>query len=295
MQKHFGEQPTRIVHKPSGLSNYVFAVNHIEGQFVIRISPEPQKLGAFKKEQWATLKAREAGVPTPEVIAVGNETLPESYTITRRVSGEEASHHPRRRDIVREMGRYAAMINSISTTGFGTSFDWEDKQDFSRPTWDDYLKNEWEADKSLAILLKHKMVSRDQHAHLRALLDSVSRARPKPSLNHGDLRLKNVIVDEDGEITAIVDWEECLSTIAPHWELSIALHDLSIDEKHEFLDGYGLSYEQLSRMIPLIRAVNIINYAPAVNRAAEKGNQEHLRHFRLRLRGYLDLYCCGSA
>ena len=40
------------------------------------------------------------------------------------------------------------------------------------------------------------------------------------------------MVDDDGEIAAIIDWEECLSTIAPQFELSISLHDLSIDEKH---------------------------------------------------------------
>ena len=46
----------------------MFAVNHVEGQFVVRISPDLERLRAFQKERWASQKAREAGVPTPEVI-----------------------------------------------------------------------------------------------------------------------------------------------------------------------------------------------------------------------------------
>ena len=123
IEHHFGQPPTRIVYKRSGLSNNVFVVNHVEGQFVVRISPEPEKTEAFRKELWATQKVREAGVPSPEVLAVGNIGS-EPYMITRRVTGSEASHHPRRAHIVHEMGQYAQIINSIRTTNFGANFDW---------------------------------------------------------------------------------------------------------------------------------------------------------------------------
>ena len=35
----------------------------------------PRRINAFRKELWASQKVREAGVPSPEVIAVGNELL----------------------------------------------------------------------------------------------------------------------------------------------------------------------------------------------------------------------------
>lgn len=60
-------------------------------------------------------------MPSPEVIAVGNDIAPEPYMITPRVTGTEASHHPKRDRIIHSMGRYAAMINSIQTQGFGSS------------------------------------------------------------------------------------------------------------------------------------------------------------------------------
>ena len=107
VEKHFGQPASKIVYKRSGLTNFVFSVNHVEGQFVVRISPEAEKIEAFKKELWATQKVREAGVPSPEVLAVGNDLIAEPYMITRRVTGSEATHHPKRDRIVHEMGRYA--------------------------------------------------------------------------------------------------------------------------------------------------------------------------------------------
>ena len=100
-----------------------------------------------------------------------------------------------------------------------------------------------------------------------------------------------MIVDDDGEIAAILDWEECLSTIAPQWELSIALHDLSIDEKDLFLEGYGLDGKQVEELSPLIKAFNIINYSNAIEPAVADSDHKTLADIRLRLSGSLDLYC----
>ena len=123
---------------------------------------------------------------------------------------------------------------------------------------------------------------------LRTLLDAIGRKRRKPSLNHGDMRLKNVIVDDAGTITAIIDWEECCSQIAPYWDIALALHDLSIDAKQAFLEGYGLAPREVIAMAPSLHALNIINYAPAIARAS--GNKSQLEQFRLRLSGALDLH-----
>jgi aminoglycoside phosphotransferase (APT) family kinase protein len=289
VQQYFGKPASRIVYKPTGLTNYVFAVNHVEGQFVVRISPDPERIKAFQKELWASRIAREAGVPTPEVLAVGNDAVSEPYMITRRVTGSEATHLPNRSHIVQEMGEYAAIINSIRTNGFGSNFDWttEGKQD---PTWDSYLENEFALEARLQVLSTNNLLTEAQLKEvLRILTDAKTRQR-NTSLNHTDLRLKNIIVDEGGDIVAIIDWEECLSTIAPEWELSIALHDLTIDEKHAFIDGYGLSPQQINEMAPLIKAFNILNYSQSIERAVETEDHKSLGEIRLRLKGYLDLY-----
>jgi aminoglycoside phosphotransferase (APT) family kinase protein len=289
VQRHFGKPASRIVYKSSGRTNFVFAVNHVEGQFVVRVSPDADRIKAFQKELRASQKAREAGVPTPEVLAVGTDSASEPYMITRRVTGIEASQNPKRLHIVQEMGEYAAIINSIGTDGFGADFEWGETGN-KNGNWDTYLQNEFELTKRIEILSDNQILSAAKLKELERIVTGAHTKQLKTTLNHSDLRLKNVIVDEGGDIAAILDWEDCLSTFAPEWDVSIALHDLTIDEKHAFIDGYGLTVQQVEEMAPLIKAFNILNYARAVESAIQTEDQKNLDHIKLRLAGRLDLY-----
>lgn len=289
VQDHFRKDAGRISYKPTGLTNFVFAINHAEGQFVIRISPEPDRLKAYQKELWATRRVRVLGIPTPEVLKVGTVESGEPYMISRRVSGTEATHHPKRLSIIHEVGVFAKEINSIQTHNFGESFDWLDSPPHP-VSWSDYLDNEWNAKERLTFLEEHEFVSKESGEQLNSIIEEAKSMDVRPTLSHGDLRLKNVIVDEDGEITSLIDWEECLSTFSPAWELSIALHDLSIDEKHAFLQGYGLEASEVVKMSPLLKAFNILNYVVAINAALQENDHATLNRFRLRLSGALDLY-----
>ena len=289
VEQFFGKPASRIVYKSSGRTNFVFAVNHVEGQFVVRISPDVNRIDAFQKELLASRKAREAGVPTPEVLAVGQDPDSEPYMITRRVTGIEASQNPKRLRIVHQMGEYAAVINSIATNGFGEKFDWAENGE-KNGDWDNYLQNEFELEKRIQVLSTNEIISPAQLQELEKIIADVKSQPLNTSLNHSDLRLKNVIVDEGGDIAAIIDWEECLSTLAPEWEVSIALHDLTIDEKQAFIDGYGLTVQQVEEMAPLIKAFNILNYAPTIESAVQNADQKALDQIKLRLAGSLDLY-----
>ena len=101
---HFGnKKPRRITHKTAGLSNLVFEVAHAEGDFIVRISPDPTRINSFIKEQWAQNKAREAGVPVPEILEVGSHVINEPFMISRVVEGSEATFHEKRFEIVKEM------------------------------------------------------------------------------------------------------------------------------------------------------------------------------------------------
>ena len=289
VRKHFGAPASRIVYRSSGRTNFVFAINHVEGQFVIRISPDPERLDAFLKERWVSEAVRKAGVPSSEVLAVGNDVSSEPYMITRRVTGTEASHHPKRNRIIQQMGRFAETINSIRTTSFGTNFDWTSKGE-KHGTWSDYLKEEFQIDERFEFFAQQRILPEAMLKRLISTIEASRNAGLKPALNHGDLRLKNVIVDDDGEIAAIIDWEDCISTIAPQWELSIALHDLSIDEKQLFIEGYGLNNSHVEEMAPLIKAFNIINYYGVAAGAVEQQDHKKLAEIKLRLEGSLDLY-----
>jgi hygromycin-B 4-O-kinase len=288
---HFGSRkPRRIEHKATGLSNFVFQISHADGDFIVRISPETSRIDSFIKEQWAQNKARAAGVPVPEILEVGSGVINQAFMISRVVEGGEATFHPKRFEIVREMGRYAALINSIETEGFGSTFDWSSNQLSRNETWRAFLENELKFEEKLECLEKRKMLDAAKAKKIRQILSGAAKQKTKPSLNHGDIRLKNVMVDDDGKITAFLDWEHCTSNLAPIWELSLALHDFSIDEKQLFLEGYGLKEKKLLEILPIVKAINFINYAPQIERLASEKDAAHLEKYRTRLSGALDLY-----
>lgn len=171
-----------------------------------------------------------------------------------------------------------------------STFEWSHNQLSHNATWSEFLNNELKIDDRLETLAKCGMLDPARIKKLRTTLERASRKNRNPALNHGDLRLKNLLVDDKGEITCILDWEHCASNLAPEWELSLALHDLSIDEKQEFLDGYGLNREQIASIAPTIKAMTVINYAPEVQSAAKSKDMATLEHHRTRLSGDLDLY-----
>jgi aminoglycoside phosphotransferase (APT) family kinase protein len=125
---------------------------------------------------------------------------------------------------------------------------------------------------------------------LRAEITTMQGWKGRPSLTHGDIRLKNVLLDEKGKIRAILDWENCTSNLAPYWELSIALHDLCIDEKEALLKGYGLSVREFARAAAAIKALNILNYSGAVEVALAAKDKTQLEFLRARLHGAFDLH-----
>ena len=288
---HFGNRkPRRIVRRTGGLSNFVFSISHAEGEFTVRLSFDPTRISLFIKEQWAQAQAQEIGVPIAEILEVSNEVIGHPFMIVRTIKGQEATFHPQRAEIVRDMGRYAALINTIHTNGYGGTFDWSNNQLSYNKTWAEFVEKELQLEQRLETLIKQKMLSEAQSKKIRAIFRAAGKQDAKPALNHGDMRLKNVLVSEAGEIQAIIDWEHCVSNLAPAWDLSLALHDLAIDEKQHFLDGYGLTEKKLEEIAPLMKAINIINYAPHIAHLAADKETTKLTQYRTRLAGTLDLY-----
>jgi aminoglycoside phosphotransferase (APT) family kinase protein len=291
IEHQFDKKPKEVHDQSGGLTNLVFEVEHPEGPFIVRIGTQPAKIEDFLKEQWAMEQAKQQGVPVPEVLEVGTETIPLPYMVSRKVVGIEATYHPKRDEIIGEMGRLTALIHKISTSGFGHTFDWSGNKLSRKETWAEYLRRELKLEERLEQMQRYKMLSAGQSKGLRSVLIKIESWDASPVLNHGDMRLKNVIVDPDKvKIAAVLDWEHCTSNIAPYWDLSLALHDLSIDEKQVFLQGYGLKPKQIVEIAPVLKALNIINYASVVAEAGKSGDKTRLEEYRVRFSGALDLY-----
>jgi aminoglycoside phosphotransferase (APT) family kinase protein len=229
-------------------------------------------------------------VPTTEILEVGNTVINKPYMISTKVDGIDATCWPHRLDTARQMGMYAAKINSIRTKGFGTVFDWSRNTLSKNETWRQFLEDELKIDGRLEILSRQRLLRPTDFKKLRRNVNQLRTWNGRPALTHGDIRFKNIVLDEAGKIRAFLDWENCSSNLSPHWELSIALHDLCIDEKEAFLEGYGLSLRQYSAIAPAIKTLNILNYTGAIEEAIAARNRRRLDALRARLHGAFDLH-----
>ncbi len=290
VKHHFGQSLKKIEFKPAGKTNFVFDVTTKEGNFIVRIANSRAKLNDFMKEQWATQKALNVGVPVPEILEVGHDIIPLPYMLQQKIEGQEAINHPDRLEILQKLGKYARLIHSIPTTGFGKVFDWSKNKLSKKKTWLEFLEKELLVDEGLKFLHDNSILSKKKINRLSVEFGKLKKWRITPCLNHCDLRLKNVIVNEAGEIKAILDWEDCSSNCAPYWDFSIALHDLSIDGKQKFLEGYEPDVEEFSRKAYALTVFNIINYIPALQRIIAKKDMNGLALYKLRLDGSLDLF-----
>jgi aminoglycoside phosphotransferase (APT) family kinase protein len=293
IEHHFGSRPGRMKYKAAGLSNFVFEAKHAEGDFIVRISPDKARLDAFIKEHWAERAARAAGVPTAEILETGIAVIPFPYAVSRSVTGVEATSHPERDKIVRELGRIAAKINGIRTRGFGETFDWSNNQLSRNKTLKEYLEGEYRYEGRIETLRRSGLCPPGTIKSLERITRDMLKIKTRPALNHGDLRLKNVIADEDGKVMAIIDWEKATSNIAPHWEFSVALHDLGIDRQQHFIEGYGIKPNRLAETAPFVKAFNLLNYVDEINRAVTTKDKLALARLRMRFAGTFDLYSLG--
>ncbi len=289
VQRHLGHRVHRLQWLGGGLTNMVAQCRAGTDEFVVRLNPDAAKVHDFLKEQWAIAQAASVGVPVPTVLEVGNAEDGTAYMISRRVAGLPATHHPDRLAVLRELGRCAALLHGVATSGFGPVFDWSRNRLSRADSWTDYLRDVFDAEGRLHAVRTIGRLPADVADRLAARLREMQRWRKPAVLHHGDLRLKNTLVDEGGRLTALIDWENCASSPAGFWDLSIALHDLGPDGKEAFLQGYGLTPAAFSKMAPYVQLLNLLNYAGVLRQAAAERDIARLAWLRVRLRGGFDM------
>ena len=282
-----GTTPGRIRVQDGGLTNHVFVLENDDGAFVLRMDERDDKVHQYRKERWAIDHARRMDIPAPNVIEVGNTPDGVSFMLSRREPGRPATGREDTLAILRQLGQYARKLHRETLGRFGGHYDGETAPWHG---WVDFLQHEYDLDRRLYQLLSLRLV--DEFT-ARRMADAVMRLGDgrEPRLNHGDLRLKNVLVDDgSGRISAIIDWENAIAAPSPEWDLALALHDLSVDEKDAFLDGYGLEHEELVAARPALTSLNLLHYAPFAADAARTGDEQRLRHYRRRFARLHDLY-----
>jgi len=208
------------------------------------------------------------------------------------VVGENGADRPSNTTrIWRALGHYARIIHGVATDGFGDVLS-PDQPGIFTDTWSRFLSYNIDSLTSADPLLRLGVMTPAQVQEIGRLFREL---RDKPfrfALNHGDLALRNTLINRSGTIT-LLDWGCAEAHVVPHFDL-IEIRRSSLAPNTSgfaaFLDGYGLSLSEYRMMLPdldslaLLRAFDKLRWAldrkpervPAFVRTARQAVQQKL-------------------
>lgn len=204
-----------------GLVNTVVPVVLKSGkEIVIRMHPSEVKNGYFWVEATVTNLARAAGIPTYTCIFVDDtrESAPFDYMIMTREQGKPMQDlWPLSSDLeerlVIQTGRYAALIHTIESKGFGFFRNDVAKRENALVGQYNALQKHVEAglEEDLGFLEGSKMITAKQRKTIEGLFMNHAAlfSLKKPVVVHNDIADWNELTDGTN-ITAMMDWDECV-------------------------------------------------------------------------------------
>ena len=254
-----------------GSVNKVFVVEAKDTKLVVRLGHNSESLEEYTKEAWCIAKAAERKVPVATVLDVG-VFEEDGYMIQSYIAGDEGreSAFPPSH-IWRQLGKYARLIHSIEVAGFGLKLSDLTEGD-SHESWLEYLNYNIESLNEKDELIKLNVLTQSQSRITRRIFEDLKGKSFDFGLNHGDLSLKNVIVDESGKVN-LLDWGSAEASIVPHHDLIQMLkmnmieNDPDDRDIQSFLEGYGISQSEFERLLPtlenllLLRAFDKLRWA----------------------------------
>ncbi len=259
----FGQTPTKALFRVGrGAVNHVYGIQVGDRTLIVRFAGHEGAAEEHQKEAWCIRKASEAGVPGPEVLALGtvsgNSYMIQTYL--EGIAGEEApSRWPQ---VWHELGRYARLSHSISVQGFGGQLTDAERGLFSNshtPTWEAYIHYNIA---SLAVddaLVELGVYSTRQRVEIASLFASLHTDTFQFGLCHNDLKPGNTIMGTSGKV-ALLDWGSAMVHIVPHMDLAEILRwqDPNAHNVRSFLEGYALSWTEFKAMLPQVEALQLI-------------------------------------
>jgi Predicted aminoglycoside phosphotransferase len=244
-------------------------------------------LEEYTKEAWCIEKALVRSIPVATVLDVG-VFEEHAFMIQAYIEGDEGrdSVFPRS-DIWHQLGKYAKEIHSIEVAGFGLTLT-DLTQGNSRASWLEYLDYNIESLNENDELLKLNVVTQSQSTLIRTLFEELKGQSFDFGLNHGDLSLKNVIVDKTGKIT-LVDWGSAEASIVPHHDLIQMLkmnmleNDPDDSDMQAFVEGYGILPSEFAQMLPTLETLLLLRAFDKLRWAIDsgfEGLQSYIIHAR---------------
>lgn len=218
----------------------------------------------YRLQRWMTARAAQAGVKTPQILAVGDH--PQPYALMQRAFGFKAEFAAGSAIVTEwfgSMGVEIGKINRIFTEGFGPFVPAADGEYRGQhATWSAYLDDQLakylgcdemsdEERRVQGLFLAQEIIGARELDKIAAKLNEAKGWQVDSVLTHYDNRLDNLIVN--GEAVMLLDWGLAYAGIGIRQELikmfEIAPTSLADPYVAAFLRGYGLALEQWDEVL----------------------------------------------
>ncbi|MFO7870560.1 MAG: aminoglycoside phosphotransferase family protein [Kiritimatiellia bacterium] len=242
--------------RPFGAGKFsdVFAIEKNNEQYVLRVAPSDSVLQTFYEYRMMRREPAiherilaDTDVPVPPIPGhdFSRRLIDRDFLIMPRFPGRplsEAALSPEeRRRALREWGNIVVRIHSIEEPDGLYGYIGGDACMEPQSTWPSAFAVMYRKllDDIVSCGVYDAKTGREAYSLLESRLDSFDND-PKPVLCHGDLWVTNLLVEDTGEVTALVDFDRgCWGDI--EWDLAIAEYCGVTSEP--FLQGYGRRVE----------------------------------------------------
>lgn len=259
-----------------GIVNQVCVVETESHKVVVRMN-DKDTFPCFVKEKWCIEQAAAVGIPGPEVLSIGivDET---AYMIQTFIHGDNGldSTVPKS-EVWRQLGEYAKLIHSIQVKGFGGNLIDPVHGEFQSPShagsdgsWHGYVQYNINSLTEHDRLIKLGVITQMESQRVRKLFENLKKETFRFGLNHGDISLKNTMVNQANQVI-LLDWGNAEVSVVPHVAVTqlmqyqiLGLEEgPNMEEFKAFLDGYGIREQDLDDMrhLLLLRAFDNLRWA----------------------------------
>ncbi len=253
---HRGASKGRIKISPilTGKFNTSFLVSTPTEELVLRLAPLPDEHFLFYEKN---MMAQEPGlhqilrektsVPVPEIVVYDNShsLIERDFLLMERLPGTPASEAPLTRPLwnrsLTQIGEYLAQVHAITAEQFG--YLGEHKPMNPQSDWFSAFAIMWA--KMIRQIKSVQAYSQEEADQLIDLLETHKEifTMVPSSLLHMDVWAQNILVDENGNVTGLLDWDRAL------WgdpEIEYAVLDYCGISEPAFWQGYGAERDDSS-------------------------------------------------
>ncbi|WKZ57073.1 MAG: aminoglycoside phosphotransferase family protein [Bdellovibrionota bacterium] len=262
VKQALGEPASSIFQVPEqGNVNTSYFVDTRSGSFVVRVRFDRDEMRQFEVEKRCAELIRVEHDWTPAIVAIGRYG-PHCYSIQERVRGIVASDYQGNLlDIWEQVGRYSRHFHRIRTAGYLSDL-FTAPRDPSRPWCQHYFDGLGRPEDAKLVKLG-RMTPGDFERGLIAL-EPLKQLTFEPTLAHGNLTLKNIVVEASGK-AHIIDWGTCQGHLATELDISeLLVFQTPRESLMAYLRGHGLPVdyiEQNSELLDRLRLARLFTTA----------------------------------